>query len=77
MKCVLIYLICVFKSRYNKIGPNTTTILGFSDGFSSKKMPKSDRRKKYHLVNLYKSFYKCPTQLGNQNEPCHFDWQSD
>jgi hypothetical protein len=45
-------------------------------GFLVKK-PKSDRCKKNHLVNLDKSFYTCPTQLGSKIGPHHFHWQSD
>jgi hypothetical protein len=51
----------------------TTTIHGFFDWISSQKIPKSDRRKKNHLVNLDKSFCTCPTRLGSQIGPCHFD----
>jgi hypothetical protein len=38
--------------------------------FSSKRIPKNDRR---HLVNLNKSFCTCPTWLGSQIGPYHFD----
>jgi len=46
-------------------------------GFSSQKIPKSDKRKKNHLVNINKSFWPCLVRLGRQIGPCHFDWQSD
>jgi hypothetical protein len=28
-------------------------------------------------MNLDKLFRTCPTQLGSQIGPCHFDWWSD
>jgi hypothetical protein len=45
----------------------------FSTWFFSKKKPKNERHKKYHFVNLDKSFWTCPTRLGSQIGPCHSD----
>ncbi len=49
----------------------------FSIGFSNLKMPKSDKYKKNHLINVDKSFCTCLAPLGSQIGPCHFDWWSD
>jgi len=52
-------------------------IMVCSIGFSSKKKPKSDKRKKNHPMNMDKWFCTCPTRFDGQIGPCHFDWRSD
>jgi len=49
----------------------------FSIGFSNKKIPKSDKHKKYHLINVDKSFCTCTMPLGSQFGLYHFDWWSE
>jgi len=60
----------------NFVGPICQPLLYFMVfllGFLFLKKPKNDRHKKNNLNNLDKMFWTCPTLLGNQFGPCHFD----